>query len=249
MTNSTWTRIALWGGIGVLSAACAGNNPETTPKPKADSVAHGPTVVHDTVVVKDPQAEDRADRFELKLLEREAQVDQLQTRLDEARQEVVRAMAKLQTMATRAEAASGMAEAEVAAQSLKSTTGKPSPEYTQATQLLQQGSVEFNKQNYGGALYLANQVKQLAGRDRATPGDTGPQRKGEVAFVVPIKLQTSGKSNIRDGPGTNFRVLFTLESGADVTGYSYLETWVKVSDAKGRSGWVARGLVGRGKDN
>jgi SH3-like domain-containing protein len=70
-----------------------------------------------------------------------------------------------------------------------------------------------------------------------------------VASVVPIKLQTSGKSNIRDGPGTNYRILYTLESGTDVTGYSYLETWVKVSDAKGRSGWVARGLVGRGKDN
>jgi len=248
MLDSTWTRFALWAGLGGLSVACAGKSPEVAPKPVADTAAHA-RVVHDTVVVKDPDAEDRADRLELKLLEREAQVDQLQARLDEARQEVVRAMAKLQTMATRAEAASGMAEAEVAAQSLKGAAGKATPEYAQATQLLQQSSVEFNKQNYGGALYLGNQVKQLAGRDRPTPGDGASQRKGEVAFVVPIKLQTAGKSNVRDGPGTGYKVLFTLEPGTDVTGYSYLESWVKVSDTKGRSGWVSRGLVGRGKDN
>src|SRR2546425_8259366 len=43
----------------------------------------------------------------------------LQARLDEARQEVVRALAKLQTVASRAEAASAMAEAEIAVQSLR----------------------------------------------------------------------------------------------------------------------------------
>ena len=47
----------------------------------------------------------RITRLELSLMDKEAQVDDLQARLDETRQEVVRAMAKLQTLATRAEAA------------------------------------------------------------------------------------------------------------------------------------------------
>src|SRR5947199_235423 len=65
-------------------------------------------------VVRDTALEQRAARLELKVLEQEAQVDELQSRLDDARHEVVRAMAKLQSLATRAEAASGMAEAEIA---------------------------------------------------------------------------------------------------------------------------------------
>src|SRR6267143_449579 len=93
----------------------------------------------------------------------EAQIDALQERLDDARQEVVRAMAKLQTLATRAEAASAIAEAEIALQPLQAAGTRAAPEYAQARRLLDQSTVEFNKSNYGGALYLASQAKSLAG--------------------------------------------------------------------------------------
>ena len=36
------------------------------------------------------------------------------------------------------------------------------PEAVQARRLLQESSAEFGKENYGGALYLANQAKALA---------------------------------------------------------------------------------------
>src|SRR5260370_28549083 len=72
-------------------------------------------------------------------------------------------MAKLQTVASRAEAASAMAEAELAVQSLRAAGGAPAPDLGQASALLQQGSAEFAKHNYGGAAYLANQAKSVAG--------------------------------------------------------------------------------------
>src|SRR5256885_7379920 len=69
-------------------------------------------------------------------------------------------MAKLQTLASRAEAASAMAEAEIALQSLKTAAAPQAvPETGQATQMLQQSTAEFNKRNYGGALKLAHQAK------------------------------------------------------------------------------------------
>ena len=112
-------------------------------------------------------------------MEKEAQVEELQARLDETRQEVVRAMAKLQTLATRAEAASGMAEAEVALQTLKPGPGQAiAPEAAQGTRLLNQSSTEFNRQNYGGALYLANQAKTQAGAAR---GRLSAQERGSSA--------------------------------------------------------------------
>src|SRR5438128_11925632 len=111
-------------------------------------------------VVRDTALEQRAGRLELKVLEQAAQVEELQRRLDDARREVVRAMAKLQSLATRAEAASGMAEAEIALQALRSASGSnsqaPTPaEYGQGMQLLQLATTEFDQQNYAGALYLA----------------------------------------------------------------------------------------------
>src|SRR5438128_5561081 len=120
-------------------------------------------------VVRDTALEQRAARLELKVLEQDAQVAELQSRLDDARREVVRSMAKLQSLATRAEAASGMTEAEIALQALRSANGsnsQPPPEYAQGTQLLQLSTAEFDQQNYAGALYLSSEAKNAAAAGR-----------------------------------------------------------------------------------
>jgi uncharacterized coiled-coil protein SlyX len=190
----------------------------------------------------------RIARLELRLLEEEAQLGDLQARLDDARQEVVRAMAKLQTLASKAEAASGMAEAEIALQALKTAFGQASgPEVAQTEQLLRMSAAEFDRQNYGGALYLANQAKSVAGAGQArlTSGGRGSLRAGEVVFALPLRLQTLGRGNVREGPGTGFKVLFTLDGGAALTAYSYADVWVRISDESGRSGWIFSTLVGR----
>src|SRR5947207_14519379 len=140
-------------------AACNHPSPgSTTPAHSRDRAAPPPpVVVHDTAL------EQRAGRLELKALEQEAEIDQLQQRLDDARREVVRAMAKLQSLATRAEAASGMAEAEIALHALRTANGNnapASPEYDQGSHLMQLATAEFDQQNYAGALYLATEAKK-----------------------------------------------------------------------------------------
>jgi uncharacterized coiled-coil protein SlyX len=116
----------------LLSAACSGSKPNTAAQPRR--------VVRETAT--DPALERRIAELELRLLEKEAQVEELQLRLDDTRGEVVRTMAKLQTVASRAEAASGMAEAEIALQSLKTSLGN-SPEVAQVSSLVRQSSAEF----------------------------------------------------------------------------------------------------------
>jgi hypothetical protein len=205
-------------------------------------------VLRDTVQVRDPDLERRAARLELRVIEKETQVDELETRLEDARDEVVRTMAKLQTLASRAEAASAMAEADVALQSLRtSAAGQSLPEIGQVTKLVQQSATEFNKQNFGGALYLANQAKTFAGtgRARAAAGNRGAARQGETQFALPIRLKVASRGNVREGPGTNFPVAFAVEAGNIVTGYAYSDEWVRVSDDQDRSGWIFRSLVTR----
>jgi uncharacterized protein YraI len=224
----------------VLTTACSSQSgpPAKPPAPK---------VIHDTVTVRDPDLDKRVARLELLTLAKDAQIEDLQAKLEDARAEVVRAMAKLQTVASRAQAASAMAEAEVSLQSMKSGTTEDPPEAEQVTKLVRQSAREFDKANYAGALYLANQAKTLASsyRGRLSLGSREGARPGETPFAVPIKLTMSTRGNVREGPGTGFPIAFAAESGTALTAYSYADEWIRVSDDTGRSGWVFRSLVAR----
>lgn len=228
---------------GLPLSGCGPRQAETAPSPSA--VARRQARV---AAAARAEQDRRIVRLELALLEKNAQVEELQAKLDEAREEVVRAMAKLQTLASRAEAASGMAEAEVALQPLRGRSSQQTaPEAVQAGRLLREASSEFNQENYGGALYLANQAKTLAaaGTGRLSSRERSADRPGEKPFAVPIPLKAVGSGNVRQAPGTNAPVAFAVEGGDSLTGYSYVEDWVRISDEMGRGGWIFRKLISR----
>ena len=184
----------------VVSTACASKSaaePQQAPAPTQPVPAR---VVRETVTVRDPEVERRLNRAELRVIEKEAQVAELQTRLEDARDEVVRTMAKLQTLASRAEAASAMAEADVAHQSLRNAEGsRQLPELAVVARFVQQSTAEFNKQNYGGALYLADQAKSTATAARLRlAGGARSLRQGETPFAVPVRLKVASRGNVRE---------------------------------------------------
>lgn len=220
-----------------IGSACSPTKPAPPPAIK---------VVHDTVSVRDPELDKRATRLELQVLARDAQIEDLQARLEDTRAEVVRAMAKLQSVASRAQAASAMAEAEVALQTMKNGVTQEPAEAAQVTRLVRQSATEFDKQNYGGALYLANQGKTVASSYRGRLGVSREgTRPGETLFAVPIKLKTTSRGNVREGPGTNFSVAYTADSGTSIVAYSYTDEWIRITDENGRSGWIHQTLVER----
>jgi len=234
----------------LVLAACS--HPAPDPLPVPDTASAPPRVVVETVTVRDHDLEQRVGRLELQLLDRDAQVEDLQARLDAASREVVRSMAKVQTLATRAEAASGMAEAQIALQTLRrSTRGQATPEVARATKFLADAATEFDHQNYGGALYLANQAKSLAsvGRTRVSGGDPTSLRPGESMFAVPLSLRTVARCKVREGPGTTYRTITTLDGGVRLTGMSYVDQWIRVVDDSGRGGWVFFSLVQKRTDS
>jgi hypothetical protein len=191
--------------------------------------------------------EERAARQQLLLMEREAQVKLLTQKLDAAILEVVRAMAKLRGLESRAEAASNLAETEIALKSLpRDTAGRPKDaDLTQAEHLLALAATEFKKENYSGTLYLTSQAKALikARETRSSAVDSLSKLDGEVPFSVPLTLRTLTKSNVREGPGPTFRVLFAIEPDAPLTAYSYKGLWVRVKANDGRNGWIYYSLI------
>ncbi len=239
-TARLWS--ALCSAFGVSLAACAGGTPSPTPAPEI-------VVVVDTVEVPaepDPALEQRVATLQLQLLEGAAQVADLQRQLEAARQEVVRTMARSQTLATRAEAASAMAEAEIGLQAVSEVAGDEEvAEVVQARQLLALSTTEFTAENYGGAHYLASQARRVAraGEYRLTSGEQGDRQPSERLFALPVPLETVRRSNVRTGPGLGFRVLVTLDPMTPVVGHSYTEQWVRITDDEGRDGWIFHNLV------
>src|SRR5262245_7572240 len=71
--------LALWG--------CSSNKASVKPTPASGSKASGRAAV-ETVTVRDPDTERRIARLELRVMERDAQLADLQSRLEDARQEV-----------------------------------------------------------------------------------------------------------------------------------------------------------------
>jgi uncharacterized protein YgiM (DUF1202 family) len=191
----------------------------------------------------DAALERRLAGVELQLLEATAQVAELQERLDEARREVVRSMARMQSVATRAEAASGMAEAELALQSLPA--GAAPRATADIRQLMQESGLEFEKGNYGGALYLANQAKgaALTARGQLAEAQDVSTRPDERSLAPPLQLKTTTGANVRSGPGTGFGVVFTLPPESPVVAYSSAEQWLRIVDGSGRRGWISQSLI------
>ena len=239
--------VLAWFTPGILLAGCAGKGQQAQPAPEPEPAvsAEGPTGAQLSAERQAARISDlQLAELQLGLMEKEAQATELQAKLDEAIQEVVRTKAKLQSVESRAEAASTMAEAEIALKAVRAQAVEPGPEVFQAEQLLEMSAREFEIRNYGGSLYLASQAMSLVniGKRRLVGADM-PNRAGEVLFVIPLSLEATRNSNVREGPGRGFKVLFTLSERTRLVGLAYKDQWVRVRDDDGRGGWIFHSLV------
>jgi len=234
-------------GLLVIATGCAPTTAPApvapTPPPRADTVVVVDTVRIETENAVNATLEDRVALLQIQLLERDVQIRDLQDQLDQTRLELVRNMARLQTQATRAEAASGLSEADIALGTLRRAGGEGLPEYQRALELFTQSSEEFASENYGGALYLATEVRTVVRTGQARLGGGATLLAGEELFAVPVPLKTTGRSNVRSGPGLGFGVVFTAEADAPLTGHSHTSQWFRIVDGEGREGWIFHELV------
>ncbi len=159
-------RIALALALAVTGVtACAARQPAAAPTP-APAEASAPRQ-RAPAPAANREADREIGRLRSQLQVRDAQIVDLQRRLADAMNEAVRAMARLRTLATRAEAASAIAEAEVTVQQVRQGAGRA--ELQEAGRLLREAGVEFEAENYGGAVYLATQAKRLATGSAGSP--------------------------------------------------------------------------------
>lgn len=239
--------------LGLLLTGCPSRTASVTASCPPPRAGERPLAPPEPPAGTDPAVRDlqqRARDLELNLIERESEIQDLKKRLgdqqrslDGAIQDVVRAKAKLLSLESRAEAASQIAETEVALKSLAdSGRGASDPEFARIRQLIEMSGKEFEKENFGGALYLAIQAKgriqSAQTRERAYP-----PAGGEVVFAAPLPLKVIKRSNVREQADIASAVLVKLQVGTSVTGYSHLGEWVRVECGDGTRGWVHQSLL------
>ena len=169
-------------------------------------------------VSAEPDAARRIAQLRLRLLEQQVQLAEAQRKLDDAIQEVIRANAQLQSVESRAQAASTLAEEEVALSTAEAAA--PRPEITQAEELLKMSAAEFDNENYGGSLYLTSQAKSLIAVAGQVSDADRSALAGEEPFAVPLPLRAVTGTNVREGPGTEFKVLFVVSPAVPACGPS-----------------------------
>jgi hypothetical protein len=178
---------------------------------------------------------------------RSSQRDQVKV-LQESTREVTRAKVKLRRLATQADAASYIAEVEVAMESLRASpgTGSTVPLMSLAQSILQSTAVPFARGDYGVAMDRAAQAEQLitaVAADRSRPRSRS-RAQGQTVLQVAIPLQATADSNLHRQPLRSAPVVAALKPGSPVIAYAYKGSWLQVETENGRSGWIAQGQVG-----
>jgi hypothetical protein len=112
---------------------------------------------------------------------------------------------------SKAEAASTIAEAEIAVKSMQSRIDKRDRDqfevFEKAKRLLDQSTAEFKARNFGGAFYLAVQSKnQTASADnRFKEHDEAARMAGEIPLRPPLAAEGDQKRQPEDRAGTQLQ--------------------------------------------
>jgi hypothetical protein len=236
--------VAAIGAVGVLLSGCAlvsspAHEEATAAQQKAASERRAVEEATRRQAASQRELEERAARQHLQLLEKDAEIKGLNQKLEAAILEVVRAMAKLRGLSGRAEAASNLAETEIALKSLPTEPAlRPKDTDLQQAQQLLKLATE-------GTVYLATQVKMLIRprSERPVRGAEAGRTEGEQPLSPELALRAANKTNVREGPGPAFKVLFVVDRGTALNAVSYSGVWVRVKTDDGRGGWVHHTLV------
>ena len=169
------------------------------------------------------------------------QRDQVRT-LQESTREVTRAKVRLRRLATQADAASSIAEVEVAMESLRASHGTTAtvPLIVLARGILESSAAPFAQGDYGAAMDRAAQAEQLialVAHPRVRPRPRPPV-PGQVPLEVEIPLKVTSSSNLRRQPLRTARVVGVLEKDRLLVAHAYKGRWMLVTTEDGRSGWI-----------
>ena len=235
-------------GACVVVTACATPPAPPPPEPAPPPIAAPPPIVAPEPAC--PACADRSDeiaRLRQELATRDAELKELRSSqreqvkaVQESTREVTRARARLRRLATQADAASYLAEVEVALQALRATPqAGQSPLLPLAQAFLDAAQQPFAQADYGAAMDRASQAEQLiAAVADSTPAASRSRVTGEVLLQVSIPLRASADSRLRREPQPRAPVVAGLRKDSALVAHAYKGTWMRVETEDGKFGWI-----------
>ncbi len=160
--------------------------------------------------------------------------------------EATRAQIKLRRMATQTDAASTLAEVEVAMETLKSskTTARQQAMQTQAQRLLDDANAAYAKGDFAAAVDGATQSREMIDiLQSQRSGRTASKHRVTVTFQTPIPLRTRIDCNLRQLPRGNAPILSVLRKDSPLMALAYRGDWLRIQTEDGRMGWILNTLV------
>jgi hypothetical protein len=168
--------------------------------------------------------------------------------IQESTREAARAKVKLRRLATQAEAASYIAEVEVALASLRAAPGAAatSPLLDLAQAMIAATAGPFAQGDYGAAMDRAAQAEQLiaVAADLQAGSKARARASGEVLLQVSIPLSVTIEGQLRRQPLRSAPVAGVLKKDAPVVARAYKGSWLRVEAEDGRSGWFEPSRLG-----
>lgn len=168
--------------------------------------------------------------------------------LQESTREATRARVRLRRLATQADAASYVAEVEVAMAALQASLGARSTValLVLAKDILESTAAPYALGDYGGAMDRAAQAEQLIVLVAQFQLRSASRRRvpGEVPLQESIPLKVTMDSNLRRQPLGKATVVGVLKKDGTLVAHAYKGNWMRVETEDGRSGWVDQRQLG-----
>ena len=230
-----WTVVVV---IGLNMMGCALRNPPPVPVAPPESCL---------------AQQSEIERLQQLLAEKEALIRSQQVhQQDQARElqastsQAARAQIKLRRMATQPDAASTLAEVEVAMETLKAskTTAPQQAMQSQAQRLLDAAAAAYAKDDFATAVDRATQSRELIDMAKGQPAGKAPSaRRVTVTFQAPIPLRTRIDCNLRQLPRGNAVIRKVLKQDSALMALAYRGDWLRIQTEDGDTGWLLNTLV------
>lgn len=182
--------------------------------------------------------------LQVQLLAKKSEIKRLKVIRQGLGREVTRRQTKIQTPESKAEAVTVLAEAEAdinAAREHMQSNGRQSA-FNKPDQLMAESKAELDRSHYAKACSLAGEALEMVRAiELKTETKTKPQKN--THFALPLAMQLSKKSNIREHPGMDAQVLHVLDQGTTVTATEYKGHWIKIIFKGEQFGWIHYSLL------
>jgi len=232
-------------GACALAAGCAtAPPPAPAPAPEPAPLVPAPALPPPPACAVCVDRTDEIARLRQDLATRDAELRDLRSSqreqvkaVQESTREVTRAKARVRRLATQADAASSLAEVEVALAAARSAT--PSPLLGLARAFLEAAQAPFAQGDYASAMDRAAQAEQLVtAAASGAPAASRNRIAGEVLLQAAIPLKASGESRLRRAPEPRAAVVGTVGRDAALVAHAYKGAWMRVETDDGKLGWV-----------